>query len=98
MRHSIHDDHYGICLLSIFCGDIASLPFRNIIQHMYQDNVLYVRIQDKLTFALKPKIGVRQGDNINPNFFKIFLNDLPDMFDKGDDQVQLDNNFIAVRR
>ena len=42
-----------------------------------------------------PKIGVRQGNNISPNFFKISLNDLPDIFDKGDDQVQLDNNFIS---
>ena len=70
-------------------------PFRTIIQHMYQDNILYVRIQDKLTCAFKSKIGVLQGDNIRPNFFKIFLNDLLDMFDKGDDQVQLDNNFIS---
>ena len=41
------------------------------------------------------KIGVWQGDNVSPIFFKIFLNDLPDIFDKGDDQVQLDNNFIS---
>ena len=52
---------------------------------MYQDNVLYVRIQDKLTCAFKPKIGVRQGNNISPIFFKIFLNDLLEFFDKGDD-------------
>ena len=59
---------------------------------MYQDNVLYVRIQDQLTYVFKPKIGVRQGD-IGPIFFKIFLNDLLN-FEKGKDQVQLDNNFI----
>ena len=50
---------------------------------------------DKLTCTFKPKIGVWQGDNISPNFFKIFLNDLLDIFDKGDDQVQLDNNLIS---
>ena len=69
--------------------------FKNIIQHMYQDNTLYVRIQDKLTCGFKPKVGVRQGDNLSPNLFKIFINDLPDIFDKEDDQVQLENNFIS---
>ena len=48
---------------------------------MYQDNVLYVRIQDQLTYAFKPKICVRQGD-IGPIFFKIFLNDLLDILRK----------------
>ena len=36
---------------------------------MYQDNALYARIQDQLTYAFKPKIGVRQGD-IDPIFFQ----------------------------
>ena len=62
---------------------------------MYQDNILYVRIQDKLTCAFKPKVGVRQGDNLSPNLFKIFINDLPDIFGKEDDQVQHINNFIS---
>ena len=47
-------------------------PFRNIIQHMYQDNILNVRIQDKLTCAFRSKIGVLQGDNISPIFSKYF--------------------------
>ena len=70
-------------------------PFKNIIEHMYQNNILHVRIQDKLTNAFEPKIGVRQGDNLSPNLFKIFINDLPDIFDKDDDQVQLDSTFIS---
>ena len=69
--------------------------FHAIIQHMYQDNKLYVRVQDKLTHTFDPKIGVRQGDNISPNFFKIFINDLPKIFDEHDDQVQLDNTLIS---
>ena len=62
---------------------------------MYQNNILHVRIQDKLTNAFEPKIGVRQGDNLSPNLFKIFINDLPDIFDKDDDQVQLDSRAVA---
>ena len=41
---------------------------------MYQDNVLYVRIQDKFTCAFKPKIGVPQGNNITPIFFQNISN------------------------
>ena len=33
---------------------------------------------------------------ICPNFFKIFINDLPKIFDEHDDQVQLDNTLISL--
>ena len=57
-------------------------PFLNIIRHMYLGNKLQVRIQDKLTKAFEPKIGVRQGDNLSPNIFNIFINDLPNIFNE----------------
>ncbi|CAC5419756.1 unnamed protein product [Mytilus coruscus] len=48
---------------------------------MYNNIFLQVRLNDKLTDKLKANIGVRQGDNLSPNLFKIFVNDLPYIFD-----------------
>ena len=62
---------------------------------MYLDIKLQVRIQDKLTKTFEPKIGVRQGDNLRPNLFNIFINDLPNIFNETDDKVELDNFKIS---
>ena len=62
---------------------------------MYLDNKQQVRIQDKLTKTFEPKIGVRQGINLSPNLFNIFINDLPNIFNETDDRVELDNFKIS---
>ena len=36
---------------------------------------------NSLTDNFKSSVGVRQGDNLTPNLFKLFVNDLPDIFD-----------------
>ena len=56
---------------------------------MYRENDLHVRIHDNLTGTFAPKLGVRQRDNFSPNLFKIFINDLPNIFSERDDQVEL---------
>lgn len=56
--------------------DISS-RFYNVIKNMYQKISLQVRIGNRLTPAFKSLRGVRQGDNLSPSLFNIFINDLP---------------------
>ena len=48
-----------------------------------------------MTGTLAPKLGVRQGDNLSPNLFKISINNLPNIFSERDDQVELDSIHIS---
>ena len=62
---------------------------------MYLNNKVYVRVENKLTEAVTPHIGVKQGDNLSPNMFKIFINDLVHVFNRNDDPVQLHNQYLS---
>ena len=48
---------------------------------MYVDNNLSVKMRDGFTQSFMSTFGVRQGDTLSPDLFKIFINDLPDIFD-----------------
>ena len=74
---------YKLCKIGI------SGLFYNVIKNMYMDNFIHVKLDRYLTDAFSPSVGVRQGDNLSPNLFKIFINDLPSLFDSSDDQVSL---------
>lgn len=54
--------------------------FYSVIKNMYMENSVSVNLQNKLTKSFVPRVGVRQGDNLSPNLFKILINDLPTIF------------------
>ena len=55
--------------------------FYNVIKDMYVGNYLSLKMHNGLTQSFLSNIGVRQGDTLSPDLFKIFINDLPDIFD-----------------
>ena len=85
---------HSALLLKLAKLDIKG-PFYDNIRSMYRENDLHVRIHDTLTGTFAPKLGVRQEDNLSPNLFKIFINDLPNIFSERDDQVELDGIRIS---
>ena len=66
-------------------------PFYNILKSMYEANCIHVKVEDKLTDKVIQEIGLKQGDNLSPNLFKLYINDLSECFDFTNDQVSLDN-------
>lgn len=52
--------------------------FFKIIQSMYSQTSLCAKVNNKLTDSFTSDIGVRQGDNLSPTLFKIYINDLVD--------------------
>ena len=69
---------------------IGSLFYKSL-KAMYHHTSLRVKVNDKLTPAFNSNIGVRQGDTISPNLFKVFINDLPSIFDNFCDPIILNN-------
>ena len=87
---------HSALLLKVAKLDIKG-PFYDIIKSMYRENDLHERIHHNLTgtFAPKLNVGVRQGDNLSPNLFKSFINNLPNIFSERDDQIELDGIRIS---
>jgi hypothetical protein len=44
---------------------------------MYSVSKSCIKVNSEISDSFLFKIGDKQGDNLNPNLFKIFINDLP---------------------
>ena len=64
--------HTGIKILRIGVGTNF---YQVIIKCMYTSSKSCVLVNNRITNFFPVTLGVKQGDNLSPNLFKIFLND-----------------------
>ena len=76
---------YKFKLLQTGTGTI----FYNVIKFIYAKSQFFVRISHVLTECFNVDVGVRQGDPLSPNLFKIFINDLPSSLESTPDPENL---------
>jgi hypothetical protein len=63
--------------------------FYNILKSMYSCSTLRVKAGHRLTEKFSSSVGIRQGDNLSPTLFNIFLKDVPTVFAADCDPVCL---------
>jgi hypothetical protein len=81
--------HTGI-KIKLFSIGVGS-KFYEIIKTMYEVSKSCVKLQNHITDHFPINVGIKQGDNISPNLFKIFINDLPDYIEDSIDPILLNN-------
>ena len=84
--------HTGIKLKLLEMG-VGSL-FYNIINSMYAVSNSCIKVNGELTDNFPVMLGVKQGDNLSPNLFKIFINDLTKYLQNTADPVVLNNRSL----
>ena len=86
------DIHDGLMFKLLELG--IGTKFYNIIKNMYHSSQSCVRLGNGLTDPFKLGVGVRQGDILSPNLFKIFISDLPKYLHSCPDPVYLKNTYL----
>ena len=57
---------------------------------MYKHTEASVKMGEDLSNFVNIERGFKQGDSLSPNLFKIYINDLPDIFDDSCHSVTLE--------
>ena len=79
--------HTGLKLKLLNCN--VGTKFYKIINNMYMKGETCIKVSNFLSPTFPIKLGVRQGDNLRPTLFKIFINDLPSYLENSFDPVTL---------
>lgn len=79
-----------IKLLRIGVGTL----FYNVIKNMYEVSRSCIRIKHCVTDFFPIKLGVKQGDNLSPTLFNVFINDLPNYLENSCDPIILNGKSI----
>ena len=58
------------------CPNVPRSPLLNVIKNLYSHAKCYVKMNDKLSNVFTSEIWVRQGDNLSPLLFSLYLSDL----------------------
>ncbi len=69
--------------------------FGKIIQNMYEKTSVQIKLNNGLTEGFQDNIGVKQGCVLSPTLFKLFVNDLPDIFDETCKPAKLFNKKVS---
>jgi hypothetical protein len=84
--------HEAIYIKLLQIGNGGS--FYEVLKNMYCKSKLHVKIGNILTDNFTSKIGVRQGEILRPNLFKIFINNPPNYFEETPDPAIIDSRKI----
>ena len=78
-----------------FIVNQVSCRFIKLIRSMYSGLHSDAKLSCGITPFFESLIGVRQGCNLNPMLFNLFLNDLPEIFDSKCDPVRICNTELS---
>ena len=65
--------------------------FLRLLQSLYDRHEVHVRLSEGLLQPILTTIGVKQGCGLSPLLFNLFINKLPEIFDRSCDPVSLGN-------
>ena len=65
--------------------------FLKILQQIYSENKIYVKLSEGLVQPFKHTVGVKQGCVFSPILFNLIIDKICSIFDKNCDPVQLNN-------
>ena len=78
-------------LYKITKNENIGVKFYNLIKNMYKNTEASVKSKENISEYVSIDRGVKQGDNMSPNLFNVYINDLLENIDESCKPVTLQN-------